>query len=54
MEKLYYSRYNAKTKYELVFNSTQSSDLLSYTNVSHEDFVEFYVIEVFKFSVKIR
>ena len=51
MEKLYYSSYNAKTKYELVCYSTYSSDLLSYTNRSHEGFVEFCVIEVFKFWV---
>ena len=48
-EKLHYSRHNAKTKYELVCNSTQSSDFLYYTNGSHEGFVEFCVIEVFKF-----
>ena len=38
MEKLYYSSYNAKTKYELVFNSTYSSDLLYYTNGSYRAF----------------
>ena len=47
MEKLY-SSYNAKIKYELVCNSTYSSDLLCYTNGSHKGFVEFCVIEVFK------
>ena len=35
-------------KYELVCYSTYSSDLLSFTNESHEGFVEFCVIEVFK------
>ena len=38
-------------KYELVCNSTYSSDLLSQTNRSHEGFVEFCVIEVFMFWV---
>ena len=52
IEKLEYSRYNAKIKYELVCNSTYSSDLFSYTNGSHEGFVEFCVIEVFKFWVR--
>ena len=47
--KLEYSRHNAKIKYEWVCNSTYSSDLLSYTNGSHDGFVEFCVIEVFKF-----
>ena len=51
IEKLEYSRYNAKIKYEWVCNSTYSSGLLSYTNGSHEGFVEFCVIEVFKFWV---
>ena len=51
MVKLEYSRYNAKIKYEWVRYSTYSSDLLSYTNGSHEGFVEFCVIEVFKFWV---
>ena len=54
MEKLEYSRYNAKIKYEWVCNSTQSSDLLCYTNGSHKGFVEFCVIEVFKFWVRYR
>ena len=54
MEKLEYSRYNAKTKYELVWYSTYSSDFLSFTNGSHEGFVEFCVIEVFKFWVTLR
>ena len=54
IEKLEYSRYNARTKYELVCNSTYSSDLFSYTNGSHKDFVEFCVIEVFKFLVILR
>ena len=54
IEKLEYSRYNTKTKYELVWYSTYSSDFLSYTNVSHEGFVEFCVIEVFKFWVILR
>ena len=40
IEKLEYSRYNARTKCELVCYSTYSSDLLSYTNGSHEGFVE--------------
>ena len=39
IEKLEYSRYNARTKYELVYYSTYSSDLLSYTNGSREGFV---------------
>ena len=30
--------YNAKTKYELVYNSTQSGDLLYYTNESYRVF----------------
>ena len=54
IEKLEYSIYNAKTKYELVFYNTYSIDLLSYTNGSHEGFVEFCVIEVFKFWVILR
>ena len=44
MEKLEYSRYNAKIKYEWV----------CYTNGSNEGFVEFCVIEVFKFWVRSR
>ena len=40
MLKLYYSRYNAKTKYELVCNSNYSSDFLCYTNGSHKVFVD--------------
>ena len=48
MEKLYYHSYNAKTKYELVLNSTYSSDLLYYTNGSTELSVEFCVDEVIK------
>ena len=51
---LEYSRYNAKNKYEWVCNSTYSSGLLSYTYGSHEGFVEFCVIEVFKFLVILR
>ena len=35
-----YSRYNTNKNYELVFYSTYSSDLFSYTNGSHEGFVE--------------
>ena len=54
IEKLEYSRYNTKTKYELVWYNTYSSGLLSYTNGSHEGFVEFCVIEVFKFWVILR
>ena len=54
IEKLGYSRYNTKTKYEFVLYSTYSSGLLSYTNGSHEGFVEFCVIEVFKFWVILR
>ena len=54
IEKLEYSRYNARTKYELVWYNTYSSDLYSYTNRSHEGFVEFCVIEVFKFWVILR
>ena len=34
-----YSRYNARTKYELFCYRTYSSGLLSYTNGSHEGFV---------------
>ena len=49
MEKLYYSRHNEKIKYEWVCNYTYISGFLSYTNESHEGFVEFCVIEVFKF-----
>ena len=48
MEKLYYSSYNAKTKYELVCNSTYSSDLLCYTNGSHKFLLKFCVDEVFE------
>ena len=51
MAKLEYSRYSAKIKHEWVCNNTYSSGLLSYTNGSHEGFVEFCVIEVFKFWV---
>ena len=51
MEKLEYSIYNANIKYEWVCNNTYSSGLLSYTKGSHEGFVEFCVIEVFKFCV---
>ena len=54
MEKLEYSIYNARIKYELVLYSTYSSDLLSYTNGSHKGSVEFCVIEVFKFWVILR
>ena len=54
MVKLKYSRYNAIIKYEWVCNSTQSGDLLYYTNGSHEGFVKFCVIEVFKFWVRSR
>ena len=46
MEKLYYSSYNEKTKYELVCNSTYSSDLLCCTNGSHKVFVKFCADEV--------
>ena len=35
-------------------NSTYSTDLLSYTNGSHEGFVEFCVIEVLKFWAILR
>ena len=52
IEKLEYSRYNAKIEYELVCNTTYSNGLLSCINGSHEGFVEFCVIEVFKFWVK--
>ena len=41
-------------KYELVFYTSYSSDLFTYTNGSHEGFVEFCVIEVFKFWVILR
>ena len=52
IEKLEYIRYITKTKYELVWYNTYSSDLLfAYTNGSREGFVEFCVIEVFKFWV---
>ena len=54
IEKLEYSICNAKIKYEFVCNSTYSNGLLSYTNGSHEGFVEFCVIEVFKFWVMLR
>ena len=48
MEKLYYSRHNAKTKYELVCYITYSSDLHYHTNGSHKLFVKFCVDEVIK------
>ena len=54
MNKLYYSIYNTKTKYGLVWYNTYSSGLLSFTNGSHEGFAEFCVIEVFKFWVILR
>ena len=54
IEKLEYSRYNTKTKYELVLYNTYSSGLLSFTNGSHKGFVEFCVVEVFKFWVILR
>ena len=54
IEKLEYIRYNARIKYELVCYSTYSSDLFSYTNGSHKGFVEFCVLEVFKFWVILR
>ena len=54
IEKLEYSTYNVKIKYEWLSNSTYSNDLLSYTNGSHNGFVEFCVIEVFKFWVIFR
>ena len=38
IEKLEYNRYNARTKYELVYYITYSSDLFSYTNGSQEGF----------------
>ena len=38
----------------MVWHNTYSSGLLSYTNGSHEGFVEFCVIEVFKFWVILR
>ena len=54
IEKLECSRYNAIIKYELVCDNTYSSDLFSYTNGSHDGFVEFCVIEVFNFWVILR
>ena len=54
MVKLEYSKDNAKIKYEWIFNGTYSGDLLFYTKGSHEGFVEFCVIEVFKFWVRSR
>ena len=48
MEKLYYSSYNAKTKYEFVFNSTYSSDLIIILTDLTELSVEFCVDEVFE------
>ena len=54
MVKLEYSRNKAIIKYEWFCNNTYSSDFLSYTNGSHEGFVEFCVIEVFKFWVRSR
>ena len=54
MEELEYSRYNAIIKYGCVCNSTYSSDLLYYTNRSHESFVKFCVIDVLKFWVRSR
>ena len=38
IEKLECNRYNARTKYELVWYRTYSSNLFSYTNGSHEGF----------------
>jgi hypothetical protein len=38
----------------LLFDSTQVNDLFYYTNGSHEGFVKFCVIEVFKFWVRYR
>ena len=49
MDKFEHNSYNAKIKFEWVWNSTYSDNLFCYTNGSHEGFVEFYVIEVFKF-----
>ena len=54
IEKLEYSRYNTKTKYELFYTTLIIVDYYSYTNGSHEGFVEFCVIEVFKFWVILR
>ena len=48
MEELYYSRYNAKTKYELVFNSTRVVICFIILTDLTELFVEFCVDEVFK------
>ena len=53
MEKLY-TVATMQKKYELVCNNTYISDLFSYTNGSREGFVEFCVIEVFKFWVRSR
>ena len=49
MVKFEYNRYNAIIKYEWVCNSTYSSDLLYYTNGSHEGFVEFSVLKFLSF-----
>lgn len=51
IEKLQYNRYNTKTKYELVWYNPIIVIYYSYTNVSHEGFVKFCVIKVFKFWV---
>ena len=48
MEKLYYSIYNAKTKYELVCNSTYSSDLLCILTDLTKFLLKFCVDEVFE------
>ena len=48
MEKLYYSSYNAKTKYELVCNSTYSSDLLCILTDLTKFLLKFCVDEVFE------
>ena len=48
MENLYYSSYNAKTKYELVCNSTYSSDLLCILTDLTKFLLKFCVDEVFE------
>ena len=54
IEKLEHRSYNARTKYELVFNSTYSSDLLFILTDLTKVLLSFCVIEDFKFWVILR
>ena len=54
MEKLYYSRYNAKNKKNWLAIVLKVVICFIITNGSHEGFVKFCVIEVFKFWVRSR